>query len=808
MARRWVGAASGPALIVLGPLIVLHGFWFAPHLTDQHVDLLSFWLPRWCHLGNSIVSGHVPTWLPNQFGGVPFASDPQSGWLHAPAMLLFAVVPCTRALGLSIVLNPVLAGLGIYLFFRHEGLRRVAATTGGVTLALTISGSEVVLSLPFSGVLAWTAMALAGASGYLCSRAPPRILGWLAFTAFALSQVAGAHLTHGLLMAVLVLVLFVAARSIAQVRAGERSGRAALLMGAGLFAAFPLLAAAVLLPRLALIPRTSLGHGYTALERMTAELSGPLPHLFLQSRGITPWWGTSFARGPGGYVGAMAILLIAVALSSRRWRLPATAFAVAGIIGWLLNLDWVIRNEAIRRFALGSPLGELWLRAPSRFRYLPILAFAGLAGYGLQAWIDLDRAADRLSALRRAMWFLPPAALFALWPIAAGSSAGPYLLLGVGSAVGIPVLLLGARGVGWAIQAIPAIVALELVTAGSVPLLTAGPVPPRPSAAIAPSTAEAPVEPFGHSFPKLLAPSVDRAAYTRPGRIGQTLIDRIGEHGRYLTFDPQISQEWRGFLTYQSPASWPAYENGRSILFGLQEVQGYSPIQPDRFWRLVRRLNPVPIFYNAATFQVVDPEALGLFGVRWLITPAGLVPPAPSNLIAREGSFDLHELTEPSPRASMVFAWRLLSAERALDAVLRTGFDPGTEAVVEEGPTLGGVPLTQSPTATGTATYVEKAPNDVLVNVTASAPGLLVVRNSFDRNWHATVDGEPAPVLIADYAMQAVAVPAGAHVVELRYRDGAIGAGLAVSAVAWGSLLAAAWILARRLSAGHTPPQR
>jgi len=86
---------------------------------------------------------------------------------------------------------------------------------------------------------------------------------------------------------------------------------------------------------------------------------------------------------------------------------------------------------------------------------------------------------------------------------------------------------------------------------------------------------------------------------------------------------------------------------------------------------------------------------------------------------------------------------------------------------------------------TGTAVYDERSPEQVVIRVTSDTPGLLVVRNAFDRNWHATVDGRPAPLLVADYLMQGVAIPAGSHTVELAYRDPKVGVGVLVSVVAW-----------------------
>jgi hypothetical protein len=791
VARRWAPKVAGPLLIALCPLVVLSGFWLGGELTGQHVDLLSFWLPRWCFLGSSLADGHIPTWLPHQFGGVPFASDPQSGWLYAPAMVLFSAFSCTRALGVLVALNPVIAGLGLYGFFRHDGVGRPAATVGGLTLGLSMAGSVVTLSMPFSGALAWTAVALAGAAKYLHARTTVGLLGWLGFTAFALSQVAAVHLTHGLLMAALVVGLYVAARSVVQVRVGFRSPRRALAAAVSLFAAFPVLAAAVFIPRVALLPRTSLGHGYVELARLTGELSGPLPRPMLAVAGVSPWWGTSFARGPGGYVGALAILLIVAALRSRRWRLPAIAFAVAGLAGLVLNLDWLVGSGAVRDLVLRSWLGELWLRDPARFRYVLLLAFAGLAGYGLQAWLDLSPAPDRRGLIRRMLRLAPPVAVFCLLPLAAGSPAAPYGLFLVGALTLVPLLLIVTRGRTWAALALPAIVAVELTTAGLIPLANGSSTRAGPSGAGSAET-------FGHAFAQLQPPNVNPAAYLAPGPIGRVLVRERGSHGRYLTFDPDVARRWRGFLTDQDPTSWPAYENGRSILLGLEEIQGYSPLQLDGYWRLVRTVDPTPIFYNAAAFQVAPPEVLAVFGVRWLITPAGAPRLQGTTEVAAEGGYRLHEVNSFRPRASLVFRWARVPSDRALDAMLRGDVDPRFEVILERDPTVQGKVLSVRRVARGSLTYEEVTPNHARVRVSTTASGVVVVRNAFDPNWRATVDGKDAEVLRADYLMQAVAVPPGDHTIDLTYRDDAIGYGLAVSGVAWASLAGViGWLVIR-----------
>ena len=155
-----------------------------------------------------------------------------------------------------------------------------------------------------------------------------------------------------------------------------------------------------------------------------------------------------------------------------------------------------------------------------------------------------------------------------------------------------------------------------------------------------------------------------------------------------------------------------------------------------------------------------------------------------------EGRYTLYRILDPEPRASFVYRWQVISSGAALDTVTRDGFDPAQVAILESTPSLpAGTPPNGSPT--GGAVYSESSPENAIVRVDSSAPGIIVVRNAYDRNWHATIDGRPARLMIADYMMQAVAVPAGSHVVELRYQDRAIGLGLIISALAWGALAVA-----------------
>ena len=227
---------------------------------------------------------------------------------------------------------------------------------------------------------------------------------------------------------------------------------------------------------------------------------------------------------------------------------------------------------------------------------------------------------------------------------------------------------------------------------------------------------------------------------------------------RYLAYVPEIATETiRGFLSHQESADRPAYENGRSIGFDLLEIQGYSPVQVERYWRLVRRVDPQPIYYNSASFQTLEPAVLRLLAVNWLITREGTPPPAGAEPIATEGAYTLFRLPETQPRASIVYASRTAaSPAAALEAVVDPAFDPSLDAVVEG----AGPRIAQGTAPPGTAEYRETSPEDVRISVTSTAAGLLVIRNVYDQNWRATIEGRPAEVHQVDYLLQGVEIPA------------------------------------------------
>jgi hypothetical protein len=773
-AGAWAVRAAGPVAIVAAVLVVMHSVAFSGLLSNQHVDVLSMWLPTHCFLGKTLASGHIPAYNPHVMAGTPFAADPQSGWMYLPAMLLYATLPCGAAIRWLIVLQPILAGLGVYSFLRSERLSRVAATTGGLVLALVIADSYIALSLPFAGTLAWTALVLAAAARLVGASTWPRAIGWAVAVAVAWGQVAGAHMAHGLVIATFALTAYLAFRLVSDVRARTRTRNNALVVAVLVLLALPLVNLAVFVPRLVYLPRTTFGLGYSELERRAGVLSGPrfqpTPMLGPAS---PPTWPLGLTVSPGSYLGAAALVLSFAGVWARGRRGLFLTFASIAGVCYLLSLSGFA--SLVEPLARSTKLGQFYLHEPNRFRHGMLLSLAVLVGLGAQAW------GERRTWRERLLMLAPGAVIFGVLTPFLGIPHRSILLPVLGAGFGLAALALSARRPA-AAMLIPAVLAVELVASGLLGQ-TKDYVLPPPG-----------IERRSLAFPPLRKMTIDVGDYVRPDATAQVLQRR--DDGRYFYLLVGGSLRQRGSLQLQSPEFWPLLGNQRAMLFGLEDVDGYNPVQSVRFWSFVRKADPKNIKYNAAFLNRPRSFVRNLLQINWLTSAAVRSPRLRGTLtesVVQEGRWVLYRARAETPRASVMTGWRTVgSPGDALRAVTTNPFHYTSQVVVE--PHVGFAEM-QRPRGNGTARYAQLGPQAARIEVNAPAPAIVLVRNVYDPGWHATVDGAPATVMPADYVDQGVFVTEGHHVITLSYDDPSIGEGLLGSALA----LVMFWWVARAI---------
>jgi hypothetical protein len=164
------------------------------------------------------------------------------------------------------------------------------------------------------------------------------------------------------------------------------------------------------------------------------------------------------------------------------------------------------------------------------------------------------------------------------------------------------------------------------------------------------------------------------------------------------------------------------------------------------------------------------------------------------------GEASVYENLRARPRAWLVGKVLTVAEEEALGALhssrLADGsaFNPAEVALVEE-------PLdftTQVLDREATARVVHLSDEQMEVETRANAPAFLVTSDVFYPGWQATVDGAPARLYRADYALRGLPVPAGTHTIRFEFRPRSFYRGAFISAASLLLLAAAVFWLNRK----------
>lgn len=254
------------------------------------------------------------------------------------------------------------------------------------------------------------------------------------------------------------------------------------------------------------------------------------------------------------------------------------------------------------------------------------------------------------------------------------------------------------------------------------------------------------------------------------------------EQGITRRYDPDINaliaitqRDGGGRIYAGMPSNW-----GRQFYMGQQPIYMYLEqhlIDTVGFTLRGSGLmtNPEAYFdqYNAGDYAV--------FGIHYLLWPAGRRPPVPATRVAVRGPFALY--TVPSRGLVHVVTTQGVIVANAdnLGATTRYWLE-GSEPSASIYPTIAydghaGAPDTASPGAavTGVPGRVLHETDNVILGETIKAtvemtrPGVVVASASFDRGWTVTIDGQRAATEMVAPALVAVQVPAGRHVVVFTY---------------------------------------
>ena len=236
------------------------------------------------------------------------------------------------------------------------------------------------------------------------------------------------------------------------------------------------------------------------------------------------------------------------------------------------------------------------------------------------------------------------------------------------------------------------------------------------------------------------------------------------------------------FLNYVNPNRFPPQErvNANAVAFLKRDNTLFRVLAlPDRDQMplpgidLVRGFNDFAIrrYDNILKSDAFNnPAILNLLNTKYIVALSELDAPYLQKIAGRQG---LHIYRNPGalPWFYLAPQYEIISDENQILQKLSTpNTHPTQKVIIEEDPGIS------SDITTGETDSIERLEYNehqgyLKLKTTAPGPRILVISQNHHPNWHATVNGEPKPLIRANYLWTAVALEPGEHIVELTYRD-------------------------------------
>ncbi len=743
--HRRLGLADVIAVAVWTAAVLVF-FWDAVTLQKAffYFDITEINFPYRAFLAREMQAGRFSRWCPGLYCGLPLYSESQAGYLHPLKFVFYPWMETWKAFNLDCVASVWLTGLGAYGWLRrHVGPR--GALTGASIFGFSgfvwahfvhTSMLNALTSVPFiMWALEW-------------SWARGRTAG-IALGAFALAcQVFAGHLQDAIFSAALI-GIYGAFRLVTESTWKPRLR--AFLVSVAVIGLGMTLAAVQWIPSKELLDRSPRAGGLTWRELTYGSWHPELiPALVVREAYGTRARDTDWLDGfypyheMNAYLGITALVLAVIGGAACRDRWVAFWIFLAGLSCVLMLGRFTFVFDYANRIPIAGSS-----RIPVRFHLWLSLAAAALAGVGVDR---LERG--YLVRLRAPALLVVALVLFSL-PIVFCA----YLPAWSGAIRATITYHINRNH--WLKQDL-------LVGTARTAVLGA-----------------------------IAALAIYRASRSRSGRVRSVccsvlplvvIADLLGSHWRDVpTIDPSY---WT--VPPASVAVLKAEPNLSRIIGGADKSAG-EPGYASEYVDL---------------FRVRDQLDWSLPPVWGLSSARGETPLISSRLLAftdtvkqAEGRFDLqsvsHFLTgriprpgegEPGtriyvnptvlPRARLI-GRPMYAKDRseAVSALKAFGAHVRDRLVVEDPDR----PIAPDADGTGTARIVRDKPEHVEIETDSTSPAYLVLADTFDPGWSASVDGKAAPIRPAWVAFRAVALSSGRHRVVFSYRPAGFARGLSLS---------------------------
>ncbi|SIO61045.1 membrane protein YfhO [Singulisphaera sp. GP187] len=747
--RRPWGRADVLALLVW-TLAVAGYFWDAVTLQKAlfYFDITEINFPYRDFLARELWAGRFSRWCPGLYCGFPLYSESQAGYLHPLKYFLYPWLPTWQAFNLDTILSIWLTGVGTYGWLRrHVGASGALAGAGvfglGGYVWAHLIHTSMINSLASVPLIIW-ALEIAWERG----RWWPIVLGALALAC----QVFAGHMQDTILTSELI-VLYAGYRAVTD--RSRRSRFAALGMALVLIALAGTIAAVQGLPSKELHSRSPRAGGLT-WEELTYGSWHPelVPTLILRETYGTFARDTDWMDGfypyheMNAYLGAIALALAVVGAAASRDRWVAFWIILAGLGGILMLGRFTFLFDFAHRIPIiGSG------RIPVRYHLWVSLAVAALTAVGVDRLSRPGTVRLRPALLTIGILVLVsiPILITIYTPVWSQSARWRY-----------PYHLARFRWLGEELRFAALRTAILAFTAWAVAasaLRSSSPLLRTRLVAILPVLILADLLGAHYSDVPTITPRywTDPPESARQLKADPDFVRLIGVAKR-ASNEPGFASKPVDFLTARDTLDWSL-----PPVWGLASARGETPMLPRRLVEFSDHVLPREGRFDlqAVTHLVTSMPNIEVWGKG---TPAG--------------SAFINRNPNALPRTRLMGRPIYVESETAAIAALDR-FKPALrDRPVIEDPTR---PLPVDAQVSGTATIARELPELVEVRTESNGPAYLILADTFDPGWSATIDGREVPIRAAYVAFRAVFVPAGAHTVLFRYQPAGFRLGLTIT---------------------------
>jgi len=203
-------------------------------------------------------------------------------------------------------------------------------------------------------------------------------------------------------------------------------------------------------------------------------------------------------------------------------------------------------------------------------------------------------------------------------------------------------------------------------------------------------------------------------------------------------------------------------------------------------------------------YEIADPDSpvLKLMNVRYVMASHVLAKPGSLRRVLELPGTEIYENPDALPRFFLVHRLRrAANMDEALATLRAPDFDARNEAIVE--PPLQ-PPSQSAATPAGNVRVIEYGAREFALETDTTEPEFLVTSETAYPGWRAWVDGQEQPPLTTDVAFRGLPVPAGRHVVKMRFDPPILWRSAWLTLAASVALVLAAWFGDNRSTSSWT----